>query len=239
MQHRNHLLIAAFLLNVAAFNAQASLSSTDGGLGVYDSAGNITWTSDANLLGTLEAGNAGLIATIVSDEASVISSNYAYTLSSSDFGTGANAGQVSWWGAHAYVDYLNTIDYGNSNQWALPTSGTTCAGPNCTNSQLGELFYTELGGSAGSPIPTNSLFTNEQSSTGYWSGTQDVTYPASLAWSLYTYNGAQYTTGKYGPLYAWAVSPGEIVTALPEPDVLWLMLTGLGVLGLKRRGTVN
>jgi hypothetical protein len=232
-------LMLGLLLSGSAMTAQASLSSTDGGLGVYDSVDNITWTSDANLLGTLEAGNAGLIATIVSDEASVISSNYAYTLSSSDFGTGVNAGQVSWWAAHAYVDYLNKIDYGNSNQWALPStvdSGSSfSSSPAASSSQLAELFYTELSGTVGSSIPTNSLFTNEQTYL-YWSGTE-FALNLSSAWYFNTINGSQRYNYKGNQFYAWAVSPGQVTAAaaVPEPGVISLMLVGLISLTTKRR----
>ena len=42
-----------------AMNAQAALVSTDGGLGVYDTTNNVTWTSDANLMATQAASYSG------------------------------------------------------------------------------------------------------------------------------------------------------------------------------------
>jgi hypothetical protein len=41
--------VAAVLV---AMNAHAALISTDGGLGVYDTTNNVTWTSNANLMAT-------------------------------------------------------------------------------------------------------------------------------------------------------------------------------------------
>ena len=228
-------LMLGLLLSGSAITAQASLSSTDGGLGVYDSVDNITWTSDANLLGTLEAANSGLIATIVSDEASVINSAYSYTLSAGDFGSG---GVVDWWAAHAYVDYLNKIDYGNSDQWALPStvdSGSSdSSSPAASSSQLAELFYTELSGTAGSSMPTGP-FSNVKS-TWYWSGTEYASDP-NLAWVFDTNYGNQYGDNKPLQFYAWEVSPGQVTAAaaVPEPGIISLMLVGLISLTTKRR----
>jgi len=245
-------LMLGLLLSGSAMTAQATLSSTDGGLGVYDSVDNITWTSNANLLGTLETANSGLIATIVSDEASVINSAYSYTLTSSDFGTGANAGQVGWYGAQAYVDYLNKIDYGNSNQWALPSAGSSpVGGYNQTSSQLGELYYNELnalaypgttgsnygilGNSAFGTSGTAGPFSNAQTYP-YWSGTEYASDPGS-AWYFGTHNGGQDRSGKVSQFYAWAVSPGQVTAAaaVPESGIISLMLVGLVSLTTKRR----
>jgi hypothetical protein len=236
------LAISPLLLSFAASPAHAaSLKTVDNGLGVYDSALNATWTADANLLGTLEAANPNLIATIVHDEATAIFTAYGHTLTAAgDFGAG---GLVSWWGAQAYVAYLNQIDYGNSSQWALPTTpdNNSSTGFNKTTSQLGELFYSELGGTAGNSFPSSTYFTNEQAYV-YWSGT---TYSASLgaAWLFDTYVGDQYGYNKGFRNYALAVSPGEVNAAtvtdpsatVPEPGMLALMLTGFSLLGWMRR----
>ena len=58
-----------------------------------------------------------------------------YNLSSIDFG---NGGVVDWYAAQAYVSYLNSINYGNSNQWVLSTISdvTSNIGYNLSSGQL-------------------------------------------------------------------------------------------------------
>ena len=62
-----------------------------------------------------------------------------YKLSSAiDFGSG---GRVDWWGAQAYVSFLNSIDYAGSSQWVVPTTpdSESSYGYMITG-QLGQLF---------------------------------------------------------------------------------------------------
>ncbi|AEF99211.1 DUF1566 domain-containing protein [Methylomonas methanica] len=235
--------ISMVLLCVASFNVDAALSSVDNGLGVYASGMDATWTSDANLLGTLEAnaiasGDAGagnLISAIIDASGGVIHDtpnpydNGTYALSVSDFFTGGTfvQGRTTWWGAQAFVNYLNSIEYGNSNQWALPTSNAVADYDN--GSQLGALFYDELGGTADNNIPINSLFSN-QITDQYWSGTEYALNPV-FAWKFNNSNGYQNVSGKDALFYVWAVRP----SAVPLPSALWMFGTGiLALVGLKR-----
>ncbi len=137
---------------------------------------------DANLLGTLEASNSKLLSQIITANNGVIHDtpsfydNGTYNLSANDFGS---SGTVDWWGAQAFVGYLNSISYKGSNQWALPsTPNEALLGYNPNNSQFGELFYNELGGCnplvqiqncivTGAPVPAGP-FSNVQSNV-YWS----------------------------------------------------------------------
>jgi hypothetical protein len=147
---------------VAPIAAHAGLISVDGGLGVYDSTNNVTWTSNTNLMATQAAnysgGSAAFVNAIIADSGGVIheTPNVAdpsgtYTLSTSDFvTTGYYAGTMDWWGAQAWVHYLDVTNYGGSNKWALPTTvdtssasgcGASCAFPPAqSSSQLAQLF---------------------------------------------------------------------------------------------------
>lgn len=256
MSLKQPLLAVGLLLSAASLTAHAALVPYTGadnvGL-VYSSVSNVTWTQDANLLGSMEANpnafgyfnrsdliNAIILANSVNGMHGLIgdtpnffdnAGSGLYHLTTADF---ANNGLVTWFGAQAFVGFLNSIDYGGSNQWRLPTAGDNPQFRyNQTGSELGQLFYNELAGTAGNSIPNTSTFTNEQADA-YWSGTEYAPDPDS-AWGFGTDVGIQGFIYKDTQFYAWAVSPGQ-VNAVPVPGAVWLFGTGLlGWLGAKRR----
>ena len=157
--------------------------------------------------------------------------------------------QINWAGALT-VNFSGNI----YNDWRLPSTvdgpyvygydGTTTGGFNKTNSEMGHLFYTELGNkgeydtsgnktgcSMLSPAPyclTNTgLFINLQPSR-YWSGTESATrtapWPVS-GWSFSTYDGVQSDASWNNSYSAIAVRDGD-VTIAPEPISSILFFTG-------------
>ena len=234
------------LLSAAAFNANAALTGPYLGVGnvglVYSSVSNVTWTQDANLFKTMYDADNSLISQITGVTPSYNDPSWGVqTIDAGDFQI--STGRMSWWGGLAFTHYLNSINYGGSNQWRLPSAGDNpCNG--CRNplygfinpgSELGQLFYSELGGTENNNIPNTPIFNNEQS-YAYWLLTTNAQGPIS-AWSFSTSEGSHLRYNyKDIQLYAWAVSPGQ-VAAVPVPGAVWLMGSALiGLLASKLRG---
>ncbi len=245
MKHKKIALALALLVSsLATGTAHASLVARTGGM-VYDDVNNITWAADANLFQTQAAGNINLVSQIITANFGVINdtANYydgytgTYNLSSADFDTGSGA--MTWFGAQAWA---NNLTLGGFTDWTLPSIPVEVYGSNITTSQMGDLFYTQLEVLAGNSIATSTnpnykLFTNVQSYV-YWSGSEYAPNPGN-AWGFITYNGYQYLNFKNAQLYAWAVRPGD-VAAVPVPGAFWLFGSAMvGLMGLKRRGSIG
>ena len=153
--------------------------------------------------------------------------------------TGNNTGLI-WEDAKSWAAGLTV---GTFSGWSLPAADPTCTVFNCTNSQMGELYYTALGNAAGGPLSNTGPFKNLES-FGYWSGQDyalDPFYPppsnGNLAWFFDFSNGGQTGAPKFFHAYglnALAVRPGDV--AVPEPGMVALLLSGLaGVLVMRRR----
>ncbi len=109
---------------------------------------NITWLADANLAAT---NHFGITEGINPD------------------------GSMNYKTATAWIDAMNAANYLGQHNWRLPTSANSTAGYDRTGSELGELFYTELGSQGGSTILLThdsalNLFSNFQPYL-YWSST--------------------------------------------------------------------
>ena len=240
------LTTAAVLAISLSTGAQASLVARTGGM-VYDTVNNITWAADANLFQTQAASNANLVSEIIAANGGVIhdTPNYldngTYTLTTSDFDT--TTGRMTWWGAQAWA---NNLTLGGVTGWSLPSTPVESMGYNVTSSQMGDLFYNQLGVSAHSSIATSTnpnynLFSNVQSNV-YWSGSEWAPGPDDTpgsVWYFNTSNGDQDPNGKPAQFYAWAVRPGD-VAAVPVPGAFWLFGSAMvGLMGLKRRGSIG
>jgi hypothetical protein len=236
--------------------AQASLTTNANGLGVYSSVSSATWTQDANVLGTLEGvyqstSYNNIVTAIINASNGVIhdtpnvydkvANSGNYTLTAADFGSG---GSVTWWAGQAYVHYLDTVNYGGSSLWALPTTPDTNSsyGYNQTSSQIAQLYTTELGfgilGIFGNNLSGGQKnigpFSNVQANT-YWSGTENNASDPRYAWDFNNSDGYQYSNSKFYQFYAWAVSPGQ-VSAVPIPGAVWLFGSAItGLIGFNRR----
>lgn len=197
--------------------AQAALIDRGGGL-IYDADLNITWMSDANYAKTS-----------------------GYSLNELNNANGMmNWSQAITWAANlSYYDSVRGVTY---DDWRLPitlqpdTCGRLFPGSpnafNCTGSEMGHLYYNELGGTPltgtqGPSIDPNlTPFTNLQLQH-YWSGTLAS---ANSAWTLNFFaGGRQDTDGMDWYNYALAVRPGD-VAAVPVPAAAWLL--GSGLIGL-------
>jgi hypothetical protein len=146
-------------------------------------------------------------------------------------------GKMSWQDAAKWASDLSFNGHAN---WRLPSSlnadGSEPCGGYCSGSEMGHMFYNNMGASAGSGILTGkntsnlALFTNLQSFS-YWSSTKKDN---NNAWRFLNNNGDQFSGYMHDLYYAWAVHDGD-VAAVPEPETYTLMLAGLGLVGYAAR----
>lgn len=138
-------------------------------------------------------------------------------------------GRMDWNAAVAWADGFSFAGY---DDWRLPTSDE-CVRYDCTGSEMGHLWYVELGNPATGPMTNTGSFQNLRPAA-YWSGTQYAPNPF-YAWHFATFDGYQYVEAKYVDFFlAMAVRPGD-VAAVPEPQTYALMLAGLAALLVVRR----
>jgi len=146
-----------------------------------------------------------------------------------------------------------TVDWG-TNSWRLPTTvdgsfswgvdGNTTAGYNITSSEMGHLYYEELGNlgyydksgnfQSGYGLQNTGEFNNLIESWYYWSGTEYASIQG-VAWDFDMDDGSQSYTYEPNVEYGLAVRSGQ-VSAVPVPAAVWLLGSGLiGLIGARRK----
>ncbi|WP_279245805.1 thrombospondin type 3 repeat-containing protein [Candidatus Litorirhabdus singularis] len=218
----------------------------DRGFGfIYDTDLNITWLYDANYA------SSELSDTRVSDIISAVVSVDGHALSANDFFKNASSeytGQMTWWGAKAWVDQL---EYSHPqlgiiyDQWRLPLvsiSNGSCAnfdgspradtyGYNCVDSELGSLYYTELGGT--SSITTSGIGSSDDQDLSKFINVRESFYhldniaspclnlPGSACNVYFSfYSGFQWGTLKRNMNYVWAALDGDIAAFDVDQDTI-------------------
>lgn len=210
--------------------AESGLIIRSGGM-VYDSASDITWLQDMTYAKNLTEQRVNEIIAAVPwvYGLPVQGGNFARDLD------GNFTGRMTWNAAWAWADQLT---YAGHDDWRLPgglnrDGGGFCSGWNCSDSEIGHLFYVDGGLGRDQSINQStrlmSAFKNVQA-FGYWLGpVPDYGSP----YAFDTRTGYQSQNVFHGSLFAWAVRSGDV----PEPGTL--MLVGLGFAGLLRRGAIK
>jgi hypothetical protein len=251
------LLLAAALALPTSANAVPLVASASGNL-VYDQDANLTWVKDMELFKTQavsytggSGGTSAFIDRIVADWGSKTTpGNTPHTLTATD-DFRKFSWTMSWYGALAWVNYLNETSYEGYNDWRLPTSDT-CFGygggsPGCNSSEMGNLFINLLGDQVTTPVLTQTgdtdeqkanlaLFSNVGNFPALWSSLEDQTY-STKAWYFDPSTGSQNSNFKDSNFRALALRDGAVpvTSPIPEPETYALMLAGLALVGAAAR----
>jgi hypothetical protein len=220
---------ATLVLALLASTSRAALVDVGNGL-INHPAANLTWIADANLFRTMAAADSTLVAKVVTAYTdgpipTLAGDGTTHAIVSTDFN--ATTGEMNWYGARAWVNYLKVTHYKGYTDWRLPEVGTASLQTDgCTvcvpgdgfavdSSEWWRLFFDELGGTAHVPIATSNngsyaLFQNIEGDA-YWGNAQNGTTTA-----LFRDGGEQIRdlTNVVG-YRAWAVRVGQSVASPP------------------------
>ncbi len=219
---------ATLVLALLASTSRAALVDVGNGL-INHPAANLTWVADANLFRTMATSNASLVTQIVAAWTNgpiLTLAGGVHVIVAADFD--AATGRMNWYGAQAWVNYLNVTHYKGYSDWRLPEVGTAdLQAPSCgdgcvpddgfalNSSEWWRLFFEELGGTAHVAIATSnngsySLFQNIEGD-GYWGRAQNGT---STVWFRDRGEQLLEQTSVVG-MRAWAVRVGQSVVNPP------------------------
>jgi hypothetical protein len=202
--------LLAISLAGASLSAQAALEARDFDSdtvidGYYDTVLDITWWAHAN----------------------------AAAGSPQDDGFITNDGFMSWQNAN---NWLATFQPFGTTGWRLPNIDVTssCAGYLCnsTGSELGHMYYSNLGGAPNSGV--SSVLFSDIRAGQYWArqlNLLDLEQAITLDFSD-GYQDADFKTEPVGAV--WAVADGDALAAVPEPGSFAMLSMGLlALLGVR------
>ncbi len=119
------------------------------------------------------------------------------------------------------INWAESLDYQDFQDWRLPATDISCTGKSCTDSEMGHLFE-----SSGITYESPGQFTDVKNFM-YWSGNEDPD-DSTNAWRFSFKYGSQDISSKDLKRYAWAVRDGDTIlpAVAPEPVSSALFLTG-------------
>jgi hypothetical protein len=153
--------------------------------------------------------------------------NYAKT---SGYFAADTYGKMTWYEAMTWAD---TLVYAGYDNWRLPSADIFClrAEAGCTNSEIGHLFYTELGNDTLPGLENTNPFINVQND---WYWTKERAMDNDRVIDFCFDEGMQdYQNMNWARDYALAVRT-IAPSVVPEPISSTLFLIGAGVLAGRR-----
>jgi hypothetical protein len=140
----------------------------------------------------------------------------------------ANAnGEMSWQQATSWV---SNFEFGGYTDWRLPEVATPCTGYSCFGSEMGHLWYDDLGNTPGSFKPGGF---SGMVQGGYWTGSEVQgrdSWGNDLDWQFLTNGGYQRIYYGFALNNAMAVRDGDMMRTVPEPATYAMLLAGLGMM---------
>lgn len=210
-------LFVVLALSVPAA-AQAVLLERLGGDAYYDTVLDITWLADTNLAATNAFGVAGI----------------------------NGDGSLNWDTANDWIDAMNSAMHLGIDGWRLPDAfnqdgSGPCFGYGCDDSEMGYMFYQNLGVAARSSVtsgdPLLNPFQNLQTDRYWNSTTSQFVHMGPSFVSTFSFNdGIQSDLSPANFLFAWAVRDGDVADAVPAPGTMALLVGSLaGFAAVRRR----